>query len=158
MHQSIKDLLQLYENTVASQGYARREATSGTNRSQEDRMGHVRHMIDRLQLHAERDQMSEVEVGRQVGFIQGILWSENQFSLQALADQMSAMIKSPSETPTVIVDDDEGDVAFVDSIADSMPVALPAGAPIAADAQPTPVSVSMPEAPAPSAVPVKLPE
>jgi len=156
MNQQIQDLLQLYENTIASQGYARREAADGVARSQDDRMGHARWMIDRISQHATRDKWSESKVQREIGIIQGILWSENQFSLRAIEDQThqldtttridtaAAIAPRPAPLPPSIMsessaDGDEADVAFAAEMSGATPV-------------------SMPRTDTPSAIPVRLPE
>jgi len=158
MKQQMKDLLQLYENTIASQGYARREAATGVARSQDDRMGHARWMIDQMQQNAERDNWSEARCTREVGIIQGILWSENQFSMRAVENQSQDLDGAPGARPQAIntappapapvdppsivtgadLDNDAADVAF------------------AAEMGATPVA--MPSATEPSSMPVTLPE
>jgi hypothetical protein len=157
MKQQMKDLLQLYENTIASQGYMRREAATGVARSQDDRMGHARWMIDQMQQNADRDSWSETRLMREVGIIQGILWSENQFSMRAIENQCHALdgtpgtrpilteapAPAPIDAPSIVtssdLDGDAADVAFAAEMNGPTPVAV----------QPAPGS---------GAIPVTLPE
>ena len=135
MKQQIADVVQLYENTIASQGYARAECVSGVARSQEERMAHARHVLDSINQHAERDRWPAGKVLRLLGFVQGILWSEQQFNLEALNLQISRLedrsratqwnVKPATESDGSD-DEDDADVAFAEGpLGGGIPIKLP---------------------------------
>ena len=86
MNEKISTLLQLYENTLASQGIHRREEPHSAQ-SGDLRLSHARWMIDNMQQNSTKDKWADREVNRQLGIIQGILWSEMVFSMPAIVDQ-----------------------------------------------------------------------
>lgn len=91
MNDKMGDLLKLYENTLATTGIVRSEATVGSELTKNSRLAHARWMIDQM-LHPLDGKMKikvddEKIANRWLGFIQGVLWSENVFSIQALRDQ-----------------------------------------------------------------------
>lgn len=92
------EILQLYENTLAQQGFMRRkeEHTAQTNERQ---LCHVRWMIDEITQKAKKESWPDAKIARHVGFIQGVLWSSRLFSLPALADQ-AACLYHPVPDPT----------------------------------------------------------
>ena len=175
MDEMIKDLLRLYENTVAKQGYPRRKCISGVARSADDRLGHARFMVDEITQRAEKEHWPEKDVARWLGFIQGVLWSENQFSIASLQDQMRAMIPmtgsaprpvaEPTAKPEVIPpqfapagDDDAGDdedVSFVESMSGGAQSMRPTISPQSGSPA---VPVRLPGTPRSGSMPVRLPD
>jgi hypothetical protein len=91
MNESILSLITLYENTLSSAGYGRRECDLGVAQSQHDRLEHVRFMLDEMRIKAAGEKWSAARIVSTIGFVQGILWAENFFTTQALADQRSAI-------------------------------------------------------------------
>ena len=90
MNKPIKDLLQMYENSLGSEGYQRREV-GHTPQSDDETLGHVRWMIDHMQNGADPRFENEKVVMNWVGMIQGALFATKKFSLAALRSQADAL-------------------------------------------------------------------
>lgn len=86
MKKSVKDLLQMYDNTLGAEGYPRREI-GHTPQSPDESLGHARWMIDHMMNGADPRFESELIIMNWVGMIQGILFAEKKVSLPAIREQ-----------------------------------------------------------------------
>jgi len=102
MNEQITELLQLYENTLSIQGVHRREEPH-TAQSGDLRLAHARWMIDDIKQNAVRDKWPEQKLWQRVGIVQGILWSENVFSMVAIDDQNRPLFRNAPAVSTAPV-------------------------------------------------------
>lgn len=96
MNEKVRNLLQLYENTLAEHGFARRreERTAQTN---EHELSHARWMLDKMMQDAGGEGWSDRKVNRWLGFIQGILWTNKVFGIPNMRDQSMNLYDEPEE-------------------------------------------------------------
>ena len=86
MQKNARELLQMYENTLGAEGFHRQEV-GHTPQSQDEKLGHVRWMIDHMINGSDPRFENELIVMNWIGMIQGILFAEQKFSLPALRSQ-----------------------------------------------------------------------
>lgn len=86
MKKNVRELLKMYDNTLGSKGYHRKEC-GHTPQSQDEKLGHVRWMIDHMINGADPRFKDDGTVMVWLGMIQGILFAEMEFSLPALRTQ-----------------------------------------------------------------------
>jgi len=84
--ESLKGVLRLYENTLASSGVIRAKATDGSELTRVSRLGHARWMLDQLLQGVEPRHRDPLVALAHFGMIQGLLWGENVFPMSALHD------------------------------------------------------------------------
>lgn len=89
MKKNIRELIQMYDNSLGAEGYHRKEC-GHTPQSEDELLGHVRWMIDHMA--NGDDPRFEGPHGNGVamcwvGMIQGILFAAKKFSLPALRSQ-----------------------------------------------------------------------
>ena len=86
MNPTLLEILTLYQNTLASQGFPAREEREHNAVSGDGKLSHLRWMIDQLEVEGKRWPVSKQLA--YFGFIQGGLWSEMQFTRPALEDHL----------------------------------------------------------------------
>ena len=91
MKKNTRELIKLYENALGSEGYPRKEV-GHTPQSPDEKLGHCRWMLDHMVNGGDPRFKDELVLANWLGFIQGVLFSEQKFALPALrahADQLS---------------------------------------------------------------------
>lgn len=92
MPQELRELLELYQNTLASQGFPAAEDRGMGTQTSDRRLSHLRWQIDHL-MNEGKDWSAEKQMNV-LGFIQGALWAEMQFSRVALEDHRERVAAS----------------------------------------------------------------
>ena len=100
MKKPVKDLLQMYENTLGSEGYHRQEI-GHTPQSEDEMLGHARWMIDHMINGADPRFEDHATVMNWLGMIQGILVSAKKVSMPALRSQSDALCGPQQELKPV---------------------------------------------------------
>jgi hypothetical protein len=86
MNGTMSEILELYQNTLSSQGFVAREERDHNAMTSDRKLSHARWMIDRIQTEG-KTWTNEKQLAY-FGFIQGALWAEFQFTRPALEDHL----------------------------------------------------------------------
>lgn len=92
MNKELSELLELYQNTLASQGIPASEDVTQHAQTSDRRLSHIRWMINDLQNRAKA--LSTENQLTRLGFIQGALWAEMQFTFSALEEHLDRIAAS----------------------------------------------------------------
>ncbi len=105
MNEHVRNLLQLYENTLANRGIPRLYAPEGAGLTSAQRLGHVRWLID-THLHP-TDPVTATKAKNPaygaylVGLAQGVLGAEGVFSFDTLLEQGTPILSVGAPALTV---------------------------------------------------------